>query len=76
MADIEKDLPVKKISKKELRKQVYDKLAGALAEYKTGINERKFDNRLKKVSKIFAFDIAKAVKNGKHHIKNKETLEV
>ena len=53
MTDTEKDLPVKKVTKKEIRKQVYEKLAGALAEYKSGINEKKFDNRLKKVSKVF-----------------------
>jgi hypothetical protein len=72
MTDTSKDLPVKKISKKELRKEVYEKLAGALAEYKTGINEKKFDNRLKKVSKTFALDIAKAVKNGKQKNKREE----
>jgi hypothetical protein len=72
MTDTSKDLPVKKISKKELRKEVYEKLAGALAEYKTGINEKKFDNRLKKVSKNFALDIAKAVKNGKQKNKREE----
>lgn len=60
----------RKVSKKELRQQVYEKIAGALAEYKMGINEKKFDNRLKKVSRIFAQDISKAVKNGKQ--KNKK----
>lgn len=72
MIDTEKDLPVKKISKKELRKQVYEKLAGALAEYKNGINEKKFDNKLKKASKFFAADIAKAVKNGKQKNKRED----
>ena len=73
MTDTVKDLPLKKVSKKEIRKQVYEKLAGALAEYKTGINEKKFDNRLKKVSKVFALNIAKAVKNGKRRVKNQDT---
>ena len=75
MTDTSKDLPVKKASKKEIRKQVYEKLAGALAEYKNGFNEKKFDNRLKKVSKIFALDIAKAVKNGKQRNKREESAE-
>ncbi len=75
MTDTEKDLPVKKVTKKEIRKQVYEKLAGALAEYKTGINEKKFDNRLKKVSKVFALDIAKAVKNGKQRNKKEDRTE-
>ena len=75
MTDTEKDLPVKKVTKKEIRKQVYEKLAGALAEYKTGINEKKIDNRLKKVSKVFALDIAKAVKNGKRRNKKEDRTE-
>ncbi|MGZ5134476.1 MAG: hypothetical protein ACXWCG_04980 [Flavitalea sp.] len=75
MIDASKDLPVKKITKKELRQQVYEKLAGALAEYKYGFNEKKFDNRLKKVSKVFAFDIAKAVKNGKQRNKREDSAE-
>jgi len=69
MTDTEKDLPVKKVTKKELRKLVFEKLSGALDEYKTGINEKKFNNRLKKVSKVFAMDISKAVKNGKQRNK-------
>ena len=75
MIDSEKDLPVKKVTKKEIRKQVYEKLAGALAEYKTGVNEKKFDNRLKKVSKVFALDIAKAVKNGKQKNKKENSAD-
>ena len=77
MIDSEKDLPVKKVTKKEIRKQVYEKLAGALAEYRSGsgINEKKVDNRLKKVSKVFALDIAKAVKNGKQRNKKEDITE-
>jgi hypothetical protein len=75
MADTENNLPVKKVSKKEIRKQVYEKLAGALAEYKTGIKEKKFDSRLKKVSKIFALDIAKAVKNGQQKNRREDLSE-
>ena len=73
MTDTVKDLPEKKATKKEIRKQVYEKLAGALAEYKTGINEKKFDSRLKKVSKVFALDIAKAVKSGKRRNKKEDS---
>lgn len=50
----------KKISKKEARKMVYDKLAGALAEYKDVVKEKRFTTNLKKASKLFAADIAKA----------------
>ena len=75
MTDTSKDLPVKKVTKKELRKQVYEKLAGALAEYKNGFSEKKFDNRLRKVSKVFALDIAKAVKNGNQRNKREDSAE-
>lgn len=53
--------PSKKVSKKEARKLVYEKFASALAEYKTGVKEKKFASNLKKASKLFAADIAKAV---------------
>ena len=51
-----------KVTKKELRKVVYEKLAGALAEFKDTVSEKKFKNKLKKASKLFAVDIAKAAK--------------
>ena len=49
-----------KVTKKEARKVVYDKLAGALAEFKDAVSEKKFSRKLKKASKLFAVDIAKA----------------
>ncbi|HYM93853.1 MAG TPA: hypothetical protein VET23_06925 [Chitinophagaceae bacterium] len=57
----------KSLTKKQARKLVYEKLAGALAEYKTGFSEKRFENNLKKASKLFATDIAKAARkeNGK-----------
>jgi len=51
-----------KVTKKQARKVVYDKLAGALAEFKDTVSEKKFRNKLKKASKLFAVDIAKAAK--------------
>ncbi len=53
-----------KLSKKEARKLVYEKLATALAEYRSGVKEKK----LKKASKLFAADIAKAVARQKQKI--------
>ena len=65
----------KKGSKKELRKLIYDKLAGALAEYKEVVKEKRFATNLKKASKLFAADIARASnKNGKQG-KEKKNLE-
>lgn len=51
-----------KVSKKQARKVVYEKLAGALAEFRDTVSEKKFRNKLKKASKLFAVDIAKAAK--------------
>ena len=62
MADTQPQVQEKKTGKKTVRKQVYEKLAGALADYKTGIGEKKFESRLRKASKLFAVDIAKASK--------------
>jgi hypothetical protein len=53
--------PSKKLSKKQARKIVYEKFAGALAEYRAEVKEKKFASHLKKASKLFAADIAKAV---------------
>ena len=59
-----------KVTKKEARKVVYEKLAGALAEFKDAVSEKKFRSKLKKASKLFAVDIAKAAK--KHSKANPE----
>ena len=57
-----KQLIENKVSKKEVRKVVYEKLAGALAEFKDTVSEKKFRSKLKKASKLFAVDIAKAAR--------------
>lgn len=58
-----------KLSKKEARKIVYEKFSSALAEYKANLKEKKFDSNLKKASKLFAADIAKAVAKQKQQLK-------
>lgn len=55
----------KSLTKKQARKLVYEKLAGALAEYKTGFGKKRFENNLKKASKLFATDLAKATQKVK-----------
>jgi hypothetical protein len=62
MTDAEKTLIVRQPTKKETRKEVFEKLSGALAEYKSKLDEKKFENKLRKVSKLFAVDIVKAMK--------------
>ena len=68
----------KKLSKKQTRKIVFSKLSNALAEYRGELKEKKFDNDLKKFSKILAADIVKASRkqNGKpKHSKQKAATE-
>lgn len=53
-----------RLSKKEARRLVYEKLATALAEYRSTVKEKK----LRKASKLFAADIAKAFSRQKQKI--------
>jgi hypothetical protein len=63
MADTEQKIPVvKKLTKKQAKKEVFEKLSGALAEYKNKLDKKKFESNLKKASKLFAVDIARAFK--------------
>lgn len=57
---IKKAVPLKKVTKKEINKEINDKLANTLASYKVKIGEKKFNNILKKASKIFAESLVKA----------------
>ena len=52
----------KKITKKEINKEINEKLANALTAYKVKLGEKKFNNILKKTSKIFAEGLIKAGK--------------
>lgn len=61
MTDISQKTSEKKISKKEARKLVSEKFAIALADYRSNVKEKKFASNLKKASKLFAADIAKAI---------------
>jgi hypothetical protein len=65
-----KDSMSTKLSKKkEGRKLVYDRLVVALAEFKTGIKDKKFESNLRKASKLFADDLVKATNKAKHKVK-------
>ena len=67
---------VKKISKKDARKLIYNKLAMALAEYKDLVKEKRFTSNLKKISKLFADDIVKSSKKMNGKIRNKHNNTV
>ncbi|MFI5156421.1 MAG: hypothetical protein ACHQEM_09555 [Chitinophagales bacterium] len=44
----------KKFTKKQARKEIYDKLSVVLSEYKNGFGKKKFNRKLEKASKLFA----------------------
>ena len=54
MAKESKKTTSKKLTKKEARKEVYEKLVLALSGYKNGSGSKKFDRKLEKASKLFA----------------------
>lgn len=60
MATPEKIKPSKKGSEKQLRKTIREKLAAALTDHKNGMDEKDFQNSLKKASKILSKDITDA----------------
>lgn len=55
----------KKIKVKELRKEVQQKLAVALADYKNGWPDEKYNKTLKRASKLFVTDLERAEHKGK-----------
>lgn len=55
----------KKIRVKELRKEVQQKLAVALADYKNGWSDEKYNKTLKRASKLFVVDFARAERKTK-----------
>ena len=54
MAQDVKKSRTKKISKKQAREEIYQKLSSVLSEYKNGKGNKKFDRKLHKASKLFA----------------------
>ncbi|HVS96034.1 MAG TPA: hypothetical protein VHE54_06090 [Puia sp.] len=57
------------LDKKQVRKEIGDKLAGALADYKQELGEKKLATHVRKVSKLISRDLMKINKkqrrNGK-----------
>jgi hypothetical protein len=57
--------------KKQVRKEIGDKLAGALAEYKKELGEKKLATHVKKVSKLISRDLLKISKKRQQDKKKK-----
>jgi hypothetical protein len=58
-------------TKKQVRKEIGEKLAGALAEYKQELGEKKLATRVKKVSKLISRDLLKINKKQEQKTKKK-----
>ena len=59
-----------KISKKDARRMVYEKLSNALGEYRGALKEKKVARNLKKLSKLLAQDIVKSKRSTKPKVKS------
>ncbi|HRP57868.1 hypothetical protein [Agriterribacter sp.] len=55
-------MPDKKISKKELREQIFNKVETTLKDVKGEVDTKKLSKRIKKVSEWLADEIAKTAK--------------
>jgi len=56
-------------AKKKVRQEIGKKLAGALAEYKQELGEKKLATRVKEVSKLISRDLLKISKKRQHKTK-------
>ena len=53
-------------NKKQVRKELAEKLTGALADYKQELGEKKLATHVKKVSKLISRDLLKVSKKKQH----------
>ena len=60
-------------AKKKVRKEIGEKLTGALAEYKQELGEKKLATRVKKVSKLISRDLLKISKKQQKKTKKSTT---
>ena len=63
---------VKNLSKKQVKKAVFEKLSTALAGYENSFKKKKFESKLKQASKLFAVDIAKNFKKKNNPVISKK----
>jgi hypothetical protein len=61
--------------KKQVRKEIGEKLADALADYKKELGEKKLATRVKKVSKLISRDLLKISKKQKRNGKKTATVK-
>jgi len=65
MEQTEKVAKKSKLSKKTLRKEIYQKLQGVLSDYQKEVTNKKLLSLMKSASKLLSRDIARAAKKTK-----------
>jgi len=71
MSHLKVSTEMEKVSKKQIRREVFEKLMGSLSEYQ--LKDKKLGNRLDKVSRLLAGDIVKVIKKEQHQQPETET---
>ncbi|HMH24443.1 MAG TPA: hypothetical protein VK563_21825 [Puia sp.] len=56
-------------TKKQVRKEIFEKLTGALAEYKQDLGEKKLATHVKKVSRLISRDLLRISKKNQEKAK-------
>jgi hypothetical protein len=69
MEQTEKVAKKSKISKKTLRKEIYERLQGALKDYQKEVTNKKLLSHLKRASKVLSRDIAKIARKNRNKVK-------
>jgi hypothetical protein len=69
MEQNEKVAAKSKLSKKTLRKEIYEKLQVVLTDYQKEVTNKKLLSHIKRASKLFSRDIAKLSKKNGHKAK-------
>ncbi len=61
--------PSKKITKKEIRNTIQEKLTVSLADYRSIVGEKKFDSRIRKTARALGEDVVKALPKKQKKVK-------
>jgi len=62
--------------KKQVRKEIFEKLTGALAEYKQDLGEKKLATHVKKASKLISRDLLRISKKNQDKTKKRVSKKI
>lgn len=72
MSENSVDLPLQNTSKKNIRNLIKEKLTVSLADFRTVLGDKKFDNQIRKTARRLGADVAKAMPKKKKSSKTQE----